>query len=192
MRDVGLLGGTFDPPHSAHVEMVRAVLAAKLVDEVVVVPAGDPWQKRPGTPAVDRLAMARLAFSAEPSCSVDSIEVDRPGATYAIDTVAALGSASRRIHYIVGSDTFALLSSWHRIGELVGLCAFLVVRRPGSPVNVPDIAGLQFGVVPMADLHDASSGLRAEMTRTGARPHEVQSQVWDYIVEHELYGVRGG
>ena len=99
-RRLGILGGTFDPPHAAHVDIARAVLAADLVDEVVVIPAGDPWQKSDVSSAADRLAMTRLAFAGVPHCSVSDIEVRRAGATYAVDTIA---------------DTFTLLGQTVRV-----------------------------------------------------------------------------
>lgn len=189
MRDVGLLGGTFDPPHAAHVAMARAALASRLVDEVVVIPAGDPWQKSPGTAAPDRLALTRLAFADEPFCVVHDLEVQRAGATYAIDTVEAVRTQHTRIHYIIGSDTLALLPTWHRIDELVTLCDFLVVKRPGSLVSPPDIDGLKVQAVPAAEMDDASTDLRDEIARTRTRPESVKPSVWQYIVEHGLYGV---
>lgn len=192
MRDVGLLGGTFDPPHAAHVEMARAALRSELVDEVVVVPAGDPWQKMPGTSAQHRLAMARLAFADEPYCVVDAVEVDRVGATYTIDTVEVLRSPHLRLHYIIGSDTLAMLPTWHRISELVALCEFLVVKRPGSVLAAPDIAGLHVQAVPADEMPDASTDLRDEIARTQERPASVKPAVWAYIVEHGLYGTTHG
>lgn len=192
MRDVGLLGGTFDPPHAAHVEMARAALRSGLVAEVVVVPAGDPWQKAPGTPAADRLAMTRLAFADEPFCIVDALELGRSGPTYTIDTVRALQSPHLRLHYIVGSDTLAMLPTWHRIDELTALCDFLVVKRPGSLLTPPAIEGLRVQAVAAAEMDEASTDLRAEMVQTHQRPSAVSEAVWAYILEHSLYGVTHG
>ncbi len=189
---LGLLGGTFDPPHAAHLHMARAALGANLVDEVVVIPAGDPWQKVPQTPVADRLAMTRLAFEGEPYCIVDDLETHREGPTFAIDTVFALHSPHLQLRFIIGSDTLALLPTWHRIEELVRLCDFLVVERPGSLLVAPDIEGLHVNLVPGEVFVDASTQIRADIMRTGRRPSELDPAVWRYIAERGLYGVRGG
>ena len=189
MRRIGLLGGTFDPPHAAHVAMARAALAAGLVDEVLVIPAGDPWQKSTSTSAIDRLAMARIAFADEPYCLVHDLEVVRDGATYAIATVEALASPHVSLHYIVGSDTLAMLPTWHRISELVQRCSFLVVKRPGTLVDAPSIDGLRVEVVPADEMSEASTDIRDDILRTHSQPDGVADGVWQYIVEHGLYGV---
>lgn len=192
MRRLGLLGGTFDPPHAAHLAMARAALLAGLVDEVVVIPAGDPWQKAGTTPADHRLAMTRLAFADEPYCVVDDLETRRDGPTYAIDTVEALASPHLDLHWIIGSDTLALLPTWHRISDLVTRCTFLVVKRPGTTLEPPSIPGLRIEAVPAAEMQEASTGLRSEVATARRRPESVALPVWAYIVEHGLYGVHGG
>lgn len=189
-RRLGILGGTFDPPHAAHVEIARAVLAAGLADDVLIVPAGDPWQKADVTPAADRLAMTRLAFADEPHCSVSDIEVERSGATYAIDTVTALSQPDLQLRYIVGSDTLAALDSWHRIADVARLCDFLVVPRPGTAVVAPPISHLRHEVVPMRPVDQSSTNIRASLAAGGPRPRSIPTSVWNHIVQRRLYGVR--
>lgn len=189
-RRVGLLGGTFDPPHAAHVAIARAVLAAGLVDEVLVLPAGDPWQKSEVTPAAHRLAMTRIAFAAEPGCTVSDIEVERTGSTYAFDTVSSLSAEDLELRYIVGSDTLASLDSWHRITDVVRLCDFLVVPRPGAAIDAPPISQLTFSVVPMEPIDLSSTDVRDALVSGGPRPRVISDGVWEYIVLHQLYGVQ--
>ena len=189
MRRVGLLGGTFDPPHAAHLALARAALGAGAVDVVFVVPAGDPWQKSTSASAEDRLAMTRIAFRGEPGCEVSDAEVARSGPTYAIDTVRALRALGNAVRYIVGSDALATLPTWHAVDELVGLADFLVVARPGVPVDVPAIPGLTTTVLRSSERDEASRDIRARILATGARPDGIDDGVWSYIVEHGLYGV---
>lgn len=189
-RRIGLLGGTFDPPHRAHVEIARAVLAADLVDEVLVIPAGDPWQKADVTSADNRFHMTELAFADEPDCTVSDIEVSRTGATYAFDTLTALSRDDVQLRYIVGSDTFAALDTWHRIADVVRLCDFLVIPRPNSTVSVPPLSQLTYTSVPMSPIDLSSTEIRDGLLAGGPRPRTVSNAVWSYIVERQLYGVR--
>lgn len=187
---VGLLGGTFDPPHAAHVAIAKAVLDADLVDEVLVIPAGDPWQKPDVTAAHHRLAMTRSAFAATPHCRVSDLEVERSGSTYAFDTLTSLTAEDVQLRYIVGSDTLATVDTWHRITDVVRLCDFLVVPRPGSPVESPPISQLHFTVVPMDALDLSSTDVRDALIAGGPRPGSIPDSVWSYIVTHQLYGVQ--
>lgn len=182
-RRVGILGGTFDPPHEGHVAIARAALAAGLVDEVLVVPAGDPWQKAGVTAAAHRLAMTRLAFADQPHVQVSDIEVTRDGPTYAIDTVRAVrAGAASHVSYLLGADALMNLPTWHDIDILVTLCDFVVVQRPGSPLHLPAIAGLQVHTLAMPSLDVSSTQLRA-----GARA-ALPPTVLEYIRTHGLYG----
>ena len=188
-RRIGILGGTFDPPHAAHVRIVQSVLAAGLVDELLVIPAGDPWQKQDVSPATDRLAMARLAFVGIERCSVADLEVRRSGPTYAIDTLTALAGPDIELRYIVGADAFANLDTWTRIDEVVQICEFLVVGRPGSDIVAPAIPNLQWQQIPMPPINIASSDVRDALRAGAPRPRQLSDDVWRYIVEHRLYGV---
>lgn len=189
-RRIGILGGTFDPPHAAHLGIARAVIAADLVDELLVIPAGDPWQKADVTPIADRLAMTRIAFAGEPLCHVSDLEAQRDGATYAIDTVNALTAPDVQLRFIVGSDTFAKLDTWHRIADVVRLCDFLVVERPGVPLAQPSVSGVSFERVPMPPVDVASTDIREALVSGAPRPRQVPMGVWDYIVANRLYGVQ--
>lgn len=189
-RRIGLLGGTFDPPHTAHLEIARAVLADGLIDDLIVIPAGEPWQKPDVTSAADRLRMTELAFAGEPHCTVSDIEVSRTGATYAVDTLTALSRDDVQLRYIVGSDTFAALDTWHRIADVVRLCDFIVVPRPNVAVTAPPLSQLTYTTVSMPPIDLSSTEIRDGLLAGGPRPRTLPAAVWNYIVEHQLYGVR--
>jgi nicotinate-nucleotide adenylyltransferase len=131
---IGLFGGTFDPPHIAHV--VAAAQARWCLDlpRVVVVPAGDPWQKSGvGTvsDAVVRLEMARAAFSGLEGVEVSDIEIGRSGPSYTIDTVNEIATGGEDVVVIVGRDTAAGLADWDRAEELRDRVTVAVFDRPG-------------------------------------------------------------
>jgi nicotinate-nucleotide adenylyltransferase len=135
MRAVGVLGGTFDPVHIGHLRPAAHAVAALALDELVLVPAGNPPHKldEPRTPFAHRFAMLALAVQDDDRCVVSDVEADRPGPTYTFDTLAALaaGRPDERLYFLMGSDSFAQIVTWHRWDELLTLADLVVLRRPG-------------------------------------------------------------
>ena len=109
-RRVGLFGGAFDPPHSAHRALIEAALTALRLDSLLVLPTGQPWHKqRDVSPVAQRLAMAQLAFADMPQVQVDIREAQRPGATYTVDTLRELHAEQPGTGFflIIGEDQAA-------------------------------------------------------------------------------------
>ncbi|HEX3947687.1 MAG TPA: nicotinate-nucleotide adenylyltransferase [Acidimicrobiales bacterium] len=140
---IGLLGGTFDPPHAGHLAAARACRDALSLDRLLLVVANHPWQKAPRrqiSPADDRLALTRAAVDGEPGLEVSRIEIDRGGPSYTVETVEALRASAARasqpmpeVFVIVGADLVDSLPTWRRPDELRQLVTLVVVSRPRSP-----------------------------------------------------------
>ena len=159
-RRVGLFGGTFDPPHIAHVVAASQARWCLDLDRVVVVPAGDPWQKSgvtDVTPAHLRLEMARAAFSDLDGVEVSDSEIGRAGPSYTIDTVNELAPDGEPVVVIVGRDTAAALDTWDRADELRVRVEVAVFERPGYEHH-PLPSGWRFLPIDMPAL-DVSSTL---------------------------------
>ena len=131
-KNVAIFGGTFDPVHRGHIYLAEKIIKAGEFDQLIVVPAGNPWQRPTIASAVDRLAMARIAFESQPVV-VSDCEVRRAQNSYAIDTVRELKSeyGQSRFTWILGSDALSGIESWHDITALSELVDFLVIIRPG-------------------------------------------------------------
>ena len=161
---IGVYGGTFDPIHIAHLVAALSARHALGLDRVLLVVAGDPWQKRDTVvaPAEDRLAMARAAVEGLDGIEVCPLEVERAGPTYTIDTLRALEGADRELFLIVGSDVAAGIDGWHRADEVRAAATLVVVARDGDrgPSTATDVH-----CVPMPRLDVASSDLRARVAR---------------------------
>ena len=90
-KRLGIFGGSFDPPHIAHIALAKHAVEQFELAELRIIPTGDPWHKdRTLTPSPHRLAMTRLAFAEVPQAVVDPREIDREGATYTVDTLEEL------------------------------------------------------------------------------------------------------
>jgi nicotinate-nucleotide adenylyltransferase len=138
-RRVGVLGGTFDPPHIGHLWL--ATLAADQVglDRVLLMPAARPPHKgtaRVGN-AADRVLMTRLAISGDPLLEVTLIEMERPGPSYTVDSIAELLAAygpETQLVLLMASDQLAVIDTWRQPDRLLDLAEWAVAPRPGSPM----------------------------------------------------------
>jgi nicotinate-nucleotide adenylyltransferase len=189
----GILGGTFDPIHIAHLHAGETALHQARLDRVLFMPAGAPWQKaeRRITDAEHRVAMTRLAIDGVPGFEIDLREVSRDGATYTIDTLHTFPE-DEELSLILGADAALGIESWHRWEEILQRAAMLVVPRPGTdPRDVqsvlPDAMFLD-----MAVLEISGTEIR-EMAALG-EPFRflVAASVHDYIAAHGLYADLGG
>ena len=130
---VGVLGGTFDPIHEAHLLVAHAVRDSLLLDQVIFMPAGDPWRKAGAaiTPAQHRLAAVRAAVeaAADPTFVVSDAEVRRPGPTYTVDTFRELQSNGRSLWFILGADALLDLPHWHAPAEFVRLARLALLQQ---------------------------------------------------------------
>jgi nicotinate-nucleotide adenylyltransferase len=189
-RRVGLLGGTFDPVHTAHVALAHAALKGLQLDEVRWVPAGRPWQKGQITDAVHREAMVQLAISGEPRFTVDRIEIERQGASYTLDTVRALQQREPGTQWflIIGQDQYAGLHTWDHWPDLLSRVTLAVANRPGVPAAVhPAVLAHPHQAVPLAMLDISSTDIRTRV-RAGQDISELlPPQVARYIDQHRLY-----
>ena len=196
-RAIGLLGGTFNPVHEGHLSIAREALRLFALDAVWFIPCAVPPHKPAHNLASneDRLAMLRLALAGEPRFAALSIEFDRPGKSYTVDTVRAL----QALHpgdgfvFIIGADTLPELHTWHQPLELLSLVRIVTLARPGF---VPDAVALQlpppWPARLLADLRtgdplDVSSrDVRAKIA-AGQPLSLVPEPVQRYIQEHNLY-----
>ncbi|KRO36016.1 MAG: hypothetical protein ABR54_05600 [Actinobacteria bacterium BACL15 MAG-120619-bin91] len=180
MSRVGIYGGTFDPIHLGHLHVITQLIEKNLVDQLLVIPAGEPLLRdnAPIATAQQRRAMCQLALADLPQgiaskVQVNPIEVLRTGPSYAIDTVEAVAQnyPEQTIVLIIGQDAAEKLDQWHRIEELRGMVEFLVIGRPGFAGNGLDIGALNVAATTIRQ------GLSAD----------VSSSVATFIRENNLY-----
>jgi nicotinate-nucleotide adenylyltransferase len=190
---IGLFGGTFDPVHNAHVALAEVALASLSLDTVRWVPAGQPWQKagaRAVTPAAHRVAMVQAAIAHEPRFLLDSIEVDRAGPSFTLDTVRALQAAMPGVHWtlLIGQDQYASLHTWRDWKALLALVDLAVANRPGlAPQPHAEVLAHPHRVVPLPMLDISSTGIRARVAAGEDISQLVPPGVARYIDLHRLY-----
>ena len=197
LRRLGILGGTFDPIHHGHLIAAAELRHALALDRVLLVPNADPPHK-PGVPvstAEDRLAMIRLAIAGVPWLEIDTIELDRGGRSYTVDTLRALAAREPRslLLFLMGEDSLRDLPRWHRPEEIVALADLGVATRPGVVVDVDAILSTlpaardRVHLVEIPQIGIASRDIRVRVA--GGRPiaFQVPPLVESYIERRRLY-----
>ena len=136
---VGIYGGTFDPIHVAHLVVASEVRHALALDEVWLVPAGDPWQKR-GAVVADkevRAEMCEIAIDGIGGLAVSRVEIEREGASVTADTLESVSALDRELFVILGTDAAANMPTWRRLEETRTLASVVVVEREGEHADPP-------------------------------------------------------
>jgi nicotinate-nucleotide adenylyltransferase len=189
-RRIGLLGGTFDPPHLGHLVVAECARVELGLDEVRLLVAGEPWMKSAVSDAHDRVALVAAAVTDAPGLVCDAREVGRPGPTYTADTLAELRAEDPDAEYffVLGEDAAAALPAWDRIADAFALATFVVVTRPGN--EPPDEASLPGPIVHLEipQLSVSSTDLRARFARGGATRWLVPPAVDAEVRRRGLYG----
>jgi nicotinate-nucleotide adenylyltransferase len=144
LRRIGVLGGTFDPPHLGHLRAAEVVKDALRLEKVLFVPASTPPHKAspPVTEAEHRVSMLERALSGERFFEVSRLELDRGGRSYTIDTLEAFaaGSKDSRFFFVTGTDAFSEIRTWKSWKQLLDSHWFVVHERPGFPIeDVQDV-----------------------------------------------------
>lgn len=217
---LGLLGGSFNPIHNGHLTIAHRVYERLQLSRVLFIPTGNPPHKQSGSlaPAQARLQMVELAVAETPFFEVSALEINRGGKSYSIDTVRAVQSQygpSWKLHFIIGLDAFLDLSTWRAPEELLRLCHFVVVTRPGQSfqslskmpllsnldaqalrqldlgtldqveITVPDSSGLT--CLPLPPCRISASEIRRRVQCGVPLANMLPVPVESYILQHRLY-----
>lgn len=185
----GILGGTFDPPHLAHLLAGEAVFRALSLDVVTFMPAGVPWQKqdRPISSPEHRWRMTSLSIQGVDYFSADRRELERSGPSYTIDTLEELPAGEEPV-LILGADSAAGLPTWRRWRDVLERARLAVVPRPGtSREDVESAVGRSVEWVPMPEVPISGTMLRSRVRSGDSIRFLVAEPVWLYITDNSLY-----
>ena len=190
-RRIGIFGGSFDPVHNAHLALARLAVSELRLDELLWVPAGQPWQKtRPLTPAVHREAMLRLAIEAEPRFVLSRLELERGGPSYSVDTVRTLQAArpGARWFLVIGQDQYAAFHTWHDWQALLGRVTLAIANRPDAELAAdPQVLRVAHEAVALPLMDISSTDIRARLHNGQRIADLVPAPVARYIARHHLY-----
>ena len=196
---VGVFGGTFDPIHLGHLAVARSIQSTLSLDKVLFVPAGQPWLKAdaPVSPTKDRVEMLRLAIERRRVFELSTIEADRPGPSYTVDTMETLqrqlgGDAD--LFFLLGSDALMDIAKWKEPQRLIQLCELVAFARPGF--GLPTMEALEAAVpgvsqrvvlVEVPQVNIRATDIRRRIAEGRSVQRLVPRPVERYILEHGLY-----
>jgi nicotinate-nucleotide adenylyltransferase len=168
MERLGIFGGTFDPVHVGHVVVATESRSQLALDRVLLVVAGDPWQKRGKVvaSAADRLALVDAAVDGVEGVEASAVEIERDAPSVTADTLEALTAPDRELFLVLGADAVANMGTWRRLEETRALATVVVVERAGDAHSEPPGPGWRVQRVAIPRLDIASTDLR-ERLRTG-------------------------
>lgn len=220
LKPIALFGGTFDPVHIGHTAIAQSAFDQLEIDRLIVLPAGNPYQRGrlPMASAAERVAMLQRAFAAPQfttGISIDKRELNRIGPTYTVHTLLELrrelGDTVPLI-WLIGSDAFSRLDTWHRWQELFGLCHFAIARRAGemtpaascstalvdtlntrrrSIATLAETPAGNFAELDIDPLAVSSTEIRQRCAHGESLRGLVSDAVCDYIERHKLYLTEG-
>lgn len=189
---LGVLGGSFNPPHVGHLAIASDAHAQLALERVLFVPAGAPPHKHIGGGAepAARLEMTRLAIAGDERFSVSAIEIEQR-LSFSVDTLTALRAAhpDHDLVFVVGSDSLLQFHAWHRPEEIARLAALAIAPRPGDDRSAVVAEAARWGATVMrsAEIAVSSSDIRARLHAGRPVRYLVPEAVESYIREHGLY-----
>ncbi len=195
----GVLGGTFDPIHNGHIIVAEETRARLNLAEVLFMPAGQPWLKEdsPILAAEHRVQMVRLAIADKPYFKLSTVEIERAGPSYTVETIAELQAqlgAGDELFFILGWDSLAQLPQWKEPSRLIKMCRLVAVPRPGY--RLPDLNSLE-AIIPglsqslivldKPEVDISATEIRNRVAQGLSIGHLVTDPVGEYIRQHKLY-----
>lgn len=194
MKRVGLLGGSFDPIHCAHIALANHALDQLDLDEVYLIPAANPWQRAPlGASPKHRLAMLELAIQGYNGLKINTLELERSGPTYTLETLTLLPKGPKYF-WLLGSDQLQNFCSWKGWQDILTYVSLAVAQRPGTQLIAPEplqsylaqqhqhLYQLDF---PPVDV--SATEIRARLKQHKNTDGLLDPKVQQYIKTHKLY-----
>ncbi len=189
INKIGILGGTFDPIHAAHIKLAEIAMVECNLDKVLFIPAGNPWMKKDTliTSPIHRLNMVNLAIGNNSSFCISDIEIKRLGNTYTIDTLKELGvdKSQKEYHLILGSDSYKEISRWKNPEEIIEIVRIILFTRKGD--TLPETINHTVTIIDEEIEEISSTLIRKKVQTNDSLQGLVPKNVEEYIFKNNLY-----
>ena len=186
--NIGILGGTFDPPHLAHKEIAKRAINQFNLDKVVFIPSGTPWQKSVSTSYKERFEMTKMLIKNEKLLEISDIENNTDKPSYTVDTLKRFCLEEHRYYFILGSDAAIGMKTWKSYKELSNYVTFLIAPREKVSItkvffNFP----FKFKIIKGTKLDISSTNIRNLIKGRQNYEKLLPSEILNYIKKEKLY-----
>ena len=188
MMKIGILGGTFDPPHKAHLKIAERAVKQFHLDKVIFIPSGNPWQKQYATSFIHRYEMTKILIEDFSTFEISDIEKSEDVPSYTVDTLTKLNHKKDNLYFILGSDTAMNIKTWNNYEKLSTLTNFLIaLRREGNIKNLNDNFPFGYKLIDGQKLDLSSTFLREKLEHNLFDEDDIPSKIITYIKKNNIY-----
>ena len=188
MKNIGVLGGTFDPPHEAHLKIAERSLNQFKLDKIIFIPSGNPWQKKDSTPYSHRFEMTKILIKNSDSFAISDLESSEQNPSYTYETLEKLQHPKENLYFILGSDTAMNIKTWKNYGHLSNLTQFLIaLRKEDSSETLSKNFPFDYELIEGEKLDLSSTGLREKLEENTMNNIELPLEIFNYIKENKIY-----
>ncbi len=199
MKTVAVFGGTFNPIHTGHIQMLSAICELPFIDQVLVIPTKIPPHKTVSDLASDedRMKMLSLVCDKFDKAKISDIELKRPNKSYTFDTLSELIEIypESKLLLCIGGDMVTSFRTWYRYTDILRMASLVVFRRRGESVDIFDEAvaelrkeGAEIDVIDIEITNVSSTFIRENISRSESVRNLLSKEVFDYITDNKIYG----
>ena len=186
--NVGVLGGTFDPPHKAHIKIAERSIEQFNLDQVVFIPSGNPWQKKDATSFKHRYEMTKILVEESKSFEISNLENSETKPSYTFETLNKLKHPKEKLYFILGSDAAMNIKTWKNFELLPNYTNFLIALRSEDSIQKLDKNfPFDYEIILGDKLDLSSSSLRKKLKEKNIEDGKLPLGILDYILEKNLY-----
>jgi len=186
--NIGVLGGTFDPPHDAHLRIAERSIDQFSLDKVIFIPSGNPWQKKDATSYRHRYEMTKILIKDSDDLEISNIENSEKNPSYTYETLKKLNHPQEKLYFILGSDAAINIKTWKNYKLLPNLTNFLIALRSEDNIDVLENSfPFNYEIISGDKLDLSSTTLRNKLKVKNIEDSDLPSGILTYIKENSLY-----
>ena len=186
--NVGVLGGTFDPPHKAHIKIAERSIEQFNLDNVIFIPSGNPWQKKDATSYRHRYEMTKTLIEDSNYFEISDIENSEQNPSYTYETLNKLNHPKEKLYFILGSDAAINIKTWKNYELLPNFANFLIALRSEDNIDILDKTfPFKYEIISGEKLDLSSSTFRNKLKEKTIKVSDLPSEILTYAKENSLY-----